>query len=151
MQRDFSWGGMGDEYKIHLVGWDKICVPMENGSLGIKKLTTFNKALLGKWLCRFGIEETRLWRSVIAMEFGEEWGGWTSKLRRGSNGCGLRRSVKMGWETFSHCTWFEIGLGNQVQFWQDYWCGHQPLKLVFLVLYVTTIDREASIKSSLVR
>ena len=48
MQRDFSWGGMGDESKIHLVGWDKICAPMENGSLGIKKLTTFNKALLGK-------------------------------------------------------------------------------------------------------
>ena len=54
-----------------------------NGSLGIRKLTTFNKALLGKWLWRFGIEENRFWRRVVALKFGEEWGGWTSKLGRG--------------------------------------------------------------------
>ena len=27
----------------HLVGWDKVCAPMENGGLGVRKLTTFNK------------------------------------------------------------------------------------------------------------
>ena len=46
-----------------------------NGSLGIRKLTTFNKALLGKWLWRFGIEENRLWRRVVVGKFGEEWEG----------------------------------------------------------------------------
>ena len=55
-------------------------MPIANGGLGIRKLTTFNKALLGKWLWRFGIEENRLWRRVVALKFGEEWGGWTSKL-----------------------------------------------------------------------
>ena len=47
---------------------------MENGGLGVRKLTIFNKALLGKWLWRFGVEETRLWRRVVALKFGEEWG-----------------------------------------------------------------------------
>ena len=42
--------------------------------LGVRKLTTFNKALLGKWLWWFGTEETRLWRRVVALKFGEEWG-----------------------------------------------------------------------------
>ena len=59
----------------------------------VRKSTTFNKALLGKWLWWFGIEETRLWRRVVALKFGEEWGGWTSNLGRGVNGCGLWRSV----------------------------------------------------------
>ena len=76
----------------HLVGWDKVCAPMENGGLGVRKLTTFNKVLLGKWLWRFGIEETRLWRRVVALKFREKLGGgggWTSKLGRGVHRCGL--------------------------------------------------------------
>ena len=88
-QRDFLWG----DSKLHLVGWDKVCASKVNGGLGIRKLTTFNKALLGKWLWRFGVEETRLWRRVVALKFGEEWGGWSSKLGRGVYGCGLWRSI----------------------------------------------------------
>ena len=44
LQRDFLWG----DSKLHLVGWDKVCAPLKNGGLGVKKLTTFNKTLLGK-------------------------------------------------------------------------------------------------------
>ena len=50
-------------------------MPIANGGLGIRKLTTFNKALLGKWLWRFGIEKNRLWRRVVALKFREELGG----------------------------------------------------------------------------
>ena len=48
LQRDFLWYGMGDEFKIHFVGWDKVCAPIANSGLGIRKLTSFNKVLLGK-------------------------------------------------------------------------------------------------------
>ena len=67
--------------KTHLVGWDKVCAPLENGGLGVRKLTTFNKALLGKWLWQFGVEKTRLWRRVVALKFGEEWGGMDLQAR----------------------------------------------------------------------
>ena len=70
LQRDFLWG----DSKTHLVGWDKVCAPMANGGLGVRKLTTFNIALLGKWLWQFGVEETRLWKRVVALKFGKEWG-----------------------------------------------------------------------------
>ena len=49
LQRDFLWG----DSKTHLLGWDKVCIPIANDGLGIRKLTTFNKALLGKRLLRF--------------------------------------------------------------------------------------------------
>jgi hypothetical protein len=50
LQRDFLWGGMGEEFKYHLVSWEKVCTPILNGGLGIRNLVLFNRALLGKWL-----------------------------------------------------------------------------------------------------
>ena len=70
LQRDFLWG----DSKTHLVGWDKVCAPLKNGGLGVRKLTTFNKALLGKWLWQFMIEETRFWRWVVAQVWGRMGG-----------------------------------------------------------------------------
>ena len=57
----------------------------------------------------------------------------------------------MGWEAFSQYTWFEIGVGNRVKFWQDCWCGDQPSQLSFPVLYEIAINREASIEFFLAR
>lgn len=77
LQRDFLWGGLRDEHEIHLVGWDKACSPTTGGGLEIRKITTFNKAHLGKWLWQYGVEETCLWRQVIALKLWEEWGAST--------------------------------------------------------------------------
>ena len=147
LQRDFLWGDSNTD----LVGWDKVCAPLKNGGLGVRKLTTFNKALLGKWLWRFGIEETRLWRRVVALKFGEEWGGWSSKLGRGVHGCGLWRSIRMGWEDFSKNIRFEVGVGDRVKLWTDHWCGDSPLQLIFPSVYGITSNKEASVASSLER
>ena len=48
LQRDFLWNGIGGEPKIHLVNWAKVCRPLRVGGLGIRRLGTFNSALLGK-------------------------------------------------------------------------------------------------------
>ena len=145
LERDFLCG----DSKTHLVGWDKVCAPLKNDGLGIRKLTTFNKALLGKWLWQFGIEETRLWRRVVALKFGKEWGGWSSKLGRGVHGCGLWRSNRMGWEDFSKNIHFEMGVGDRVKLWTDHWCGDSPLQLTFLSVYGIASNKEASVASSL--
>jgi hypothetical protein len=73
LQRNFLWDGMGDGVKYHLVRWDQVCSPMDCGGLDVKNLTLFNKALLGKWLWRFAVEESYLWRRVIAQNMG--WNG----------------------------------------------------------------------------
>jgi hypothetical protein len=45
-----KWGGLGEEFKYHLVSWSKVCTPISEGRLGIKNLLMFNCALLGKCL-----------------------------------------------------------------------------------------------------
>ena len=147
LHRDFRWGVS----KYHLVGWDKVCVPIANGGLGIRKIITFNKALLGKWLWWFGKEEDRLWRKVVVSKYREDWGGWTSKLGRGAQGCGLWRGIHMGWEDFGKNCQFVVGLGNRVRFWQDGWYGDQPFQLAFPRLYGIALDKEASVEASLSR
>ena len=49
LQCDFLWGGVGEEFKYHLVKWSKVCSPLLAGGLGLRKLVDFNRALLGKW------------------------------------------------------------------------------------------------------
>jgi hypothetical protein len=48
LYRDFLWGGLGDEFKFHLVNWSKVCSPISEGGLDIHNLLKFNRALLGK-------------------------------------------------------------------------------------------------------
>jgi hypothetical protein len=43
LQRDFLWVGVGDEFKLHLVSWSKICSPMCAGGLGVRNLIQFNR------------------------------------------------------------------------------------------------------------
>uniref|UniRef100_A0A2N9II99 Uncharacterized protein n=1 Tax=Fagus sylvatica TaxID=28930 RepID=A0A2N9II99_FAGSY len=86
LQRDFLWCGMDETPKFHLVNWSQICTPLRAGGLAIRNLRSFNKALLGKWLWRYGLEREALWRLVVDAKYGSLWGGWCSKSGTGSYG-----------------------------------------------------------------
>ena len=58
------------------MNWDRICTPIDQGGLGVRDLISFNKVLLGKWMWRFGLEDSKLWRHVLAVKYGVEGRGW---------------------------------------------------------------------------
>jgi len=86
LQRDFLCGGVGDEFKFHLVNGANICTLLSSNGLGIRNLHLFNRAFLGKWLWRYAIEMEALWRSVVEVKYGIMWGGWCSNEVFGSYG-----------------------------------------------------------------
>ena len=55
-RRNFLWGSSEGSFKYPLVAWEKVCVPVELGGLGIRSVASFNQALLGKWLWHFGMK-----------------------------------------------------------------------------------------------
>lgn len=65
------------EFKFHLFDWNTMCFPMKYSGLGVRKLTTFNQALLGKWLWCSGVENDHFWILVVGFKYGVAWGEWT--------------------------------------------------------------------------
>ena len=118
-------------FQISIVGLEKVCLPIVLGGLGIKKIVHFNKALLGKWLWRFGREVTHLWRRVIAAKYGEGQGGWNTKICRRAHGCGPWCGIHDGWESFSKHVTLMVGDGSRILFWHDKWVGDNSLKKLY--------------------
>ena len=44
----FWWGQVGNERKIHWLGWEKLTRPKADGGMGFKDLRQFNLAMLAK-------------------------------------------------------------------------------------------------------
>ncbi len=151
LQRNFLWDSTDEAPRHHLVRWDNVCSPFANGGLGIRKLVDFNRALLGKWLWRFGLEETRLWRRVLVARHGVVAGGWCTHLVRGSHGCGVWKSIMMGWDSFAKHVSFKVGIGSQIRLWHDRWCEDCPLKEVYPFLFDVASNREAIVADVLTR
>ena len=52
---------------------------------------------------------------------------------------------------FLRCSRFVVGYGSLIRFWHDNWCGDQPLKLMFPLLFEIVADNNASRESLLER
>ncbi|RVW72100.1 Rhodanese-like domain-containing protein 8, chloroplastic [Vitis vinifera] len=146
IQRDFLWGGGNLEGKIHLVKWDVVCTEKRNGGLGLRRIATLNRALLGKWTWRFACERDNLWKQVISTKYGQEEHGWRAKKVSGAAGVGVWKEImkesEWCWENLA----FLVGKGSKIKFWKDSWCTDTPLSQCFNHLFVLAVHRDASIE-----
>jgi hypothetical protein len=149
LQWDFLWGGLGEESKIHLVRWSKVCSPISDGGLGIRNLLLFNHALLGKWLWRYGIEREAWWRVAVDAKFGSLWGGWCSREPVGAHGVGLWKNIRKRWGIFFGLSRLEVGDGARTKFWHDLWCGDRVLKEAFPILFGIARMKDASVADNM--
>jgi hypothetical protein len=135
LQREFLWSGLGDETKLHLVNWHRVCTPIKAGGLGVRNVINFNQALLGKWIWRFSQEHNALWRSVIEVKYGSVRGGWCSLPVTRPYDVNVGKFIRRGWDNVAKYLHFEVGDGSHIRFWHDLWCGDKPLKLCYPALY----------------
>ncbi|WVZ91915.1 hypothetical protein U9M48_038026 [Paspalum notatum var. saurae] len=131
-RKRFFWQNDQHKKKYHLIKWDQIRQPKEQGSLGIIDLEIQNKCLLSKWLFKLANEEG-MWQSLIRNKYlqSKPLGSGTKKPGVSNFWAGIME-VK---ELFLSLGSFNIGDGTQIRFWEDNWCGNQPLKFSYPSLF----------------
>ena len=50
LRSGFLWSNKKEKKKYHLVNWKTVCLPKDQGGLGVLDLEVMNIALLAKWL-----------------------------------------------------------------------------------------------------
>jgi hypothetical protein len=62
----FFWEGTGEKCKHHWVSWSEVCMPKEQGGLGITNTKIMNIALMVKWIWRLFSEDpnSSLWHQI---------------------------------------------------------------------------------------
>ncbi|KAL5154172.1 putative ribonuclease H protein [Glycine soja] len=112
---------------IYLLSFFKI--PQKaDGGLGIKDISKFNSALMGRWLWAFASDQQQLWARVITSKYG----GW-SDLQNARD----KRGYSHWWRDIRNlyhqldCSIFKddlswkVGCGENIKFWTDNWLGEQ--------------------------
>ena len=52
-----------------MISWDVICLSKEKKGLAIRSLSTLNKALFGKQVWSFAVEDNLMWKKVISLKY----------------------------------------------------------------------------------
>ncbi|KAJ9680532.1 hypothetical protein PVL29_019761 [Vitis rotundifolia] len=145
IQRDFLWEGGALEKKPHLIKWGIVCSHKKKGGLGIRDLTTLNRALLCKWSWRFAVERDSYWKLIIGTKFGVVRGGWSTCGGREGFGVGLWKEISKEGLLLLNNVSFSVGDGKRVRFWKDTWCGNTPLCEAFPSLFDFAVSKDARV------
>lgn len=70
INRQFFWGDDSGKRKMHTVAWENICLPKEQGGLGLRRLRDMNMALLAKLGWRLLTEPDKLWTQTLTAKYG---------------------------------------------------------------------------------
>lgn len=118
MLRRLSFGEGEGWGRPHLIVWKDISKPKRNGGLGIQRIRDANKALLYKWLWRFGHENGSLWREVIASKYGLV-NAWETRSPSSLHGVSCWKEIMQFLGKFKGAVRVEVGSGRGTHFWTN--------------------------------
>ncbi|WCJ39636.1 RNA binding RNA-directed DNA polymerase [Euphorbia peplus] len=124
--QNFLWGSEPNARKIHLVNWNEVCKPKNEGGLGIRDTRTFNLAMLAKLSWKVLISNDSLWVRALRAKYGGDRVGlnlFRARNVQSSTWRGILAGAKI----------IKNGVGRVVYnvdstfFWKDKWCGNKVL------------------------
>ncbi|WVZ96211.1 hypothetical protein U9M48_041878, partial [Paspalum notatum var. saurae] len=138
----FFWQNDQHKKKYHLIRWDQIRQPKEQGGLGVIDLEVQNKCLLSKWLFKLANEDG-IWQNLLRAKYLRSKPLGTVNKKPGDSHfwAGLMELK----DEFLGLGSFSVGEGTQVRFWEDTWSGNQPLKRLYPSLFNIVRNKGASV------
>ncbi|GJR12441.1 hypothetical protein Tco_0795093 [Tanacetum coccineum] len=110
------------------VSWEVVCLPKQEGGLGIRRLEHFNKALMVSHIWKLLSLKESLWVQWIHSYKLKNRSFWDIPYR-GNMSWGWRKILQLR-PLIRNFIWYCIGDGSQVSMWFDRWCNASPLSSI---------------------
>ncbi|KAJ0935111.1 putative RNA-directed DNA polymerase [Helianthus annuus] len=124
--RDFLWSGNYHKTVKPKVAWKVVCLPKDEGGLGIRSISAVNKALLSSHVWSILSNRNSLWvRWVHAYKL--KGRSFWEIPSRGRMTWGWRKLLASR-SLIRPFMWKSIGNGAEINAWSDTWCNIGPLR-----------------------
>lgn len=125
--RNFIWGSTTDRRKCHLISWDTICSPKEEGGLGFKTLQVINRAYMIKLAWMMAKDDKCLWTKVFRAKYNFSPYVKANPQAKPSSSP-TWKSICKEWPLAELGMSWDVGNGNSATFWGDQWIpSHRKL------------------------
>lgn len=139
VMRKFLWGETDKDRYLSLIAWNKICVPIEDGGLGIRDVASFNKALLLKIVWQVASNQDRqLWVQILRAKYFPKGGFWGVNGTAGKSR--LMKDIQELKPVIKDQLQWEIGTGETVQAMNQPWYEEWEIQTI-----LTNDQRKATV------
>lgn len=117
--RKFLWGKLGKDRYMAMIAWHRICLPTEEGGLGIRDVKTFNDALVLKLVWQISAGKDKLWIQVMKAKYYPQGAFWETGRR--ANASMLWKGIQDLKELLKNDIGWHIGDGKSIKAVQEPW------------------------------
>lgn len=125
IMRNFLWCPGESNRGKSKVAWEVVCLPKDEGGLGIRRLSHFNTALMVSHIWKLLSNKDSIWVRWIHSHKLHARNFWDVPIS-GNMSNGWRHMLRLR-STIRDFMWHKIGNGSTVSVWFDKWCEIGPL------------------------
>ncbi|KAJ3688101.1 hypothetical protein LUZ61_017265 [Rhynchospora tenuis] len=123
IRRDFIWGASSSNKRaMHLLSWDRVCLPKSFGGFGLLNLKLKNIALLLRWWWRLYNNPHTLWTEFARLLFAKQDPS-IPPIAWNATGSFFWKDLLSIRSYFQLSTTTVVGSGLNTSFWYDNWGG----------------------------
>lgn len=148
ISRDFLWGNTEAKKGTHLIAWDKLCRPKNEGGIGLRKASLMNQALFMKVGWGLISKRDTLWARTLRGKYGCRTDVIPKVGRRNCNS-NLWTGVCKVWNRVLDNTNWKIGNNKLPYFWKDCWFKNSVCLMDLTDNFFTATDLEETVSDFL--